>query len=1212
MTVTPSAPGWSVYAADRLVDRTSCPVCGTRSLVGSCCRRCGADLATPAAQELWAASHAAARALQHREELRLLIPRAAAQPVTSPPPTAEAADAKQSRPSDRRDGATSVQSVLAIAGAGLFAVAAVVFTFFNPDLGDASARLLPTLGASVVLLLAARWLAARGLRSSAETVGALGIVFVALDVYAFSALTPSGISPWVFGSLGTLVASTVMIHLSLRWRIRAWFGPSAVGIAMTPAMFGTAAAVAGPSIAGWICTMAAALALLMLARRSASRFDGTLTAERVALTVVQLVAPLATATQLLPIISVGTTVLAVTSAVSFAAVAIVARGTAGIIAPRWWSFVFGASVALSFAAAAVSTVTHADAVPGAALVALTVGPMCGFVAVSLIAPPSSAARRRGAEIGALAVALALLIPVALSAALAGAATTFAAVLGRDSTLSPEAVGAAIGLALTSLTLAAHARLTRSRGVTLTSTLAAWVAGVALLAFTTLPSGAIWANITVGLGSAAIGGVLLARSPRRARPAVRSPLLVAIHLAAIIAAAVSWITPATAVIAAPAVAVAVLSLARTASPSVRWLYLGSAYAYVLTASATGLALTGIGDIAVVSLTTVCAALLAILATFSPRVGVRTWWAILAVTAVPFLFGIAQVVRERSGWTALSTSLIFALALTLVFTRRSGLVPTLRALCAAALVPSLAVIVICLGAQFLTVSGSPVTLPVIAVIVAAALLGTDSGVAAIRSRGLDLGEARRVGWSFELSSLVTAVIAVALAIGREAAGLPTALLVLVILAAGAGCAAWLTTRRHLWWAAGLSATGALWVLARMAGIELVEAYILPPSLAAVTVGTVLVARGVGGRVLATCGMLAAPVTMVVALASVGGHWRVWTLFVASAALITVGRWLRRSDRLPELHASIIATAVVAAAAGPVQAVRLGTGLDALTVGLAPFWVSLALSGIGGLLAGAAALSVGARTEPQQPAPAMLARLLSAAGALYLVGGVWPAIHRDWATIWSMWGLLLVVLAAMTAVGLARTGRPSIAPPVWFLFVLAFVTAVVAWSPRDLRVEWFSLPLGAALLVIGAVRLSRVDTATSETMAPRTSLLARLGAWPFGWRGSWALLLPGLVVIFSASILATFTDPLTWRAILVIVMALAAILVGAWRRLAAPFVVGVIVLPLENVSAFAVQIGRGIDSMPWWITLAAVGAVLLILAVSYERRGDAVMAPRLRDLA
>jgi hypothetical protein len=187
------------------------------------------------------------------------------------------------------------------------------------------------------------------------------------------------------------------------------------------------------------------------------------------------------------------------------------------------------------------------------------------------------------------------------------------------------------------------------------------------------------------------------------------------------------------------------------------------------------------------------------------------------------------------------------------------------------------------------------------------------------------------------------------------------------------------------------------------------------------------------------------------------------------------------------------------------------------------------------------------------------------------------------------------------------------VWFVFAIAFVTAVVAWSPRDLRVEWFSLPLGLFLVAAGAVALRRDTDDTLDPTDPVRRSLPVLDDWPYGWVGSWALLAPGIVVTLSASMASTFTDPLTWRAILVIVLALVAIVVGAARRLAAPFLLGIVVLPVENVLAFVVQIGRGIESMPWWITLSVVGAVLLTIAVTYERRSgaEAGLAARLRDL-
>ena len=109
-----------------------------------------------------------------------------------------------------------MQSVLAVAGAGLFAVAAIVFTFFNPDLKDHVLRSVIVGGVTLVFLGGAWALARRKLQFSAEAVGALGMVFVALDVYAVSELAQPPVSPWVFTAIGTLVSAIVMMPWSQR------------------------------------------------------------------------------------------------------------------------------------------------------------------------------------------------------------------------------------------------------------------------------------------------------------------------------------------------------------------------------------------------------------------------------------------------------------------------------------------------------------------------------------------------------------------------------------------------------------------------------------------------------------------------------------------------------------------------------------------------------------------------------------------------------------------------------------------------------------------------------------------------------------------------------------------------------------------------------------------------------------------------------------
>jgi hypothetical protein len=239
---------------------------------------------------------------------------------------------------------------------------------------------------------------------------------------------------------------------------------------------------------------------------------------------------------------------------------------------------------------------------------------------------------------------------------------------------------------------------------------------------------------------------------------------------------------------------------------------------------------------------------------------------------------------------------------------------------------------------------------------------------------------------------------------------------------------------------------------------------------------------------------------------------------------------------------------------------------------------------------------------------------------------AIRRDWTPIWLLWALMVLLLALVVVTAVRTLRGPTPLPPAWAVFLVAWVTGVAAWSPRDLRVEWFSVPLGLAVLAAGALhfvvelRGGRDDAGEREVEAAsrRTSWVgagarSRLAAWPAGSSGSWRLLGPGIVLTLLPSTLATGTDPQTWRAILVIAAALLAVVLGAGLRLRAPFILGLVTLPLENVIVFAVQIGRSIGALPWWITLATAGAVLLALAVGSERRAaqGRGVAARMREL-
>jgi hypothetical protein len=663
------------------------------------------------------------------------------------------------------------------------------------------------------------------------------------------------------------------------------------------------------------------------------------------------------------------------------------------------------------------------------------------------------------------------------------------------------------------------------------------------------------------------------------------------------------------------------LSRAIPVRARPVYTALGFAWALITFATALNLLRVDAIPLLCLVTVAAGLAALAATLTPFLRPGSWYAVLVVTAVPFLIGIDSVLRERSGWTALSTGVILLLALNLVFTRREGLGRGVRAVAAALLVPSLAVVIICLGAQVLSTSASPVTLPAIALVVAFVLPSTTAIASVVEKRGMTAKDARIIRISLEAATVVTAVIAVVLSLTRSAAGLGTTFLVLLIVGIGSAVTALLSGRRDAWVLAAISLTGALWSIWGLVGVRIVEPYILPPAIAGAILGAVLILRGRGGRPLFAVGLACAVIPTLAVLAISGNGdgygasaflpWRALGLLAAALLLIilaTVAQLSPARARIRGLAKPSLLIAVLAAAGGAVEAVRLGLSADPASIG-DPRLVILPVLGYtlpSAALAALAAYSLVTDARAISPASAFaLTRWAYAPAMVLLVAGPITATRSAVLPIAVLWLLMAGLLALMVATAVRARTREVTLPPVWFTFTLAWATAVAGWSQRELRVEAFSLPLGLALIAAGVIALR---TAPAHAARARS-----VNAWPVGYSGSWALLTPGLVVVLGTSILSTGTDPLTIRAILVMALALAAILLGSLYKLSAPFIIGIVVLPVENLVVFIVQVGRQIGAMPWWITLASVGAVLLVIAVTWERRssGERGVSARLRDL-
>ena len=1195
-----------------------------------------------------------------------------------------------------------LQPVLAGAGAGLLAVAAVVFVFFT-FADDLALRALVTGVVTALTVGAAVLLRSRGLRSSAEAVAALAVVLALVDVEL-------ALSAWALDPVGAAAARATLLAVVLvglgvvgeRARVRAWVTGAVVLGPLVPLV----AAPAAQASWGWAVALLVTACLTAVAgpvaAAAGARVGGTLGAERGFLGVVRTVAVLLA-------VLVGFTVAAPPGLPGGAGAALVALGAALVATllrvttgERRWYAVGGAAAVLAGALLGtgdgvgfvglapalgalawvvvlvltgrrvsagvlrvpVPPIGRSDALLGGAVVVLVMaGPalaLAGLRAAEVLVTPTAgtsavldaaplgvgvlsaglagegtapgtvgATLLDGTLVGLLSVLVVLLVAARLplrtprTAPLLGGAprlgTAPLVVTGRA--LAPWAALALV------LTLALDPRLA---GVTSLVLLALLVA--ALLVVTARPApaaapagtdpsagapspGAVVRAVRRGLGRALRP---VARLVPGARTAVRHGLLPvgrserrSAHAAAVagtvlvlvLLVAGSWVARPTATAGAVVVGLLLLAARAAAPRSLHAPLVGVAYGYALLVLGVTLAWSGAGTVVVLCGVSGVASLAALAVTLAPRVDRDSWWAVLGVTAVPFGLGVLTVVDERSTWSVAACLAMLALEVVLVGSRRPGSVTALRVLAAALVLPTAAVAVVSAGALVLPGSGSPVVLPVVAALVAAAL----AGARPLAAR-LDLGAGRV---AVEASAAVTGAIAVGLAYGRPAAGPTIAVAVLLLLAVGAGLAARDRDRRGEWWLAAVLGTAALWTALAAAEVGLVEAYTAPPALAAVVVGALLPRRARRGWELAGAGLvlLVVPSVLVLGAAPGAGDVRASLLVVAGAVAVAGSVLLRQGTTAGGVAPAattrsawrragalrLAGAAVLAAVAGTVESLHVAhvPGGGALFV-LGFAWALAA----GGVALGAGL--VAARAASGRAAAAARRWAVAPALTLVVVGAV-ANVRPVWGVIATVW-LVEVALLAVLVVGVRRAVRGRLdLPPAWFLWLLALVAAIGAWSPRELRVEVFSLPLGAGLLVAGYFALAAGTAAGRPSGLPAApARTARpLGGWPVGVVGSWRTLAPGLLALVGPSVLATYTDARTWRAMLVVVLALAAVLVGTRKHLAAPFLLGVAVLPVEILVVFVSQLGTRISAGPWMLTLAAAGGLLLIIATYYERR-------------
>jgi hypothetical protein len=127
-----------------------------------------------------------------------------------------------------------------------------------------------------------------------------------------------------------------------------------------------------------------------------------------------------------------------------------------------------------------------------------------------------------------------------------------------------------------------------------------------------------------------------------------------------------------------------------------------------------------------------------------------------------------------------------------------------------------------------------------------------------------------------------------------------------------------------------------------------------------------------------------------------------------------------------------------------------------------------------------------------------------------------------------------------------------------------------------ELASVPIALALLVTGRIRLTAEPDARS-----------------------WGALTPGLAVLLAPSLLSSFSEPELWRLVGLGVTAVTVLIVGAVRRLQAPFIFGLVVALIHGFATFAPQIRAVYESQEWWLWAGLAGVLLVILAIRYEKR-------------
>ncbi|MFC3501106.1 SCO7613 C-terminal domain-containing membrane protein [Micromonospora krabiensis] len=1084
------------------------------------------------------------RGRQRRAELAARVRARVAAPVVAMPPVlpmpAQSPPATLARPGRPETSARTVQGLLFVLGGLLLGTAAVVFTAVAwASVGIVGRALI--LAAVTALALAVPLVAVRqGLRGTAETVAAVGLLLVVLDGYAAWSVDLFGVAGWPGTRYAALVGGAGAAVAAGYARFSRLTGPWFAALVAVQPVLPLLVAEARPGADGWALTLVGVavldLALLLVLRRS-SAGPAVVAGRVVTWTAFGAAVVAATGPALVSLAvgeAAGTPLLAGLPLLAVAAVLAGAALLTGDRTARW----VGTGLLVPVLAAGLLRPV-AELRPSLLLLA------GGLVAVTLAGAVVllPAGWRTGPRIAGLVVASGAAAPAALlTVGLAVNAVGRSLPPWRGAAPGPDVawgwqLSVAVLLGLVAVTLLAP-RAVRP------------VAGPVALALAVLAVPAGWPSpwpVAVALDLAGAAALLLLTVARRTRGATRATVVgVAAALLAGHGTLVAMAAPVGALAALGAVAllgVATAALGRRAEP-------------VVPRTVTGPAL------AVALLAVPAAVPVALLAA-----GLPAWWQSRAALAAAGVL-VAALLAVRRHWPDLSGYASTALAVALTLTGVAPvLVPAAEPL---ALYAALATLPLAVGLS--SRAGAPFGRPAALPSAEATESGAGAGPPYPGRDAIPADVVLRVAGVLlllvsGLAALPALLSALAAPYGRAVpvwSGVPAAdpvpatlpaglALVVSAIAVAVAARAVRATRAATLLAALPFAAAAPPVLLVAGGAP----WPVTPAVTLLTgVATLLAVALVAPRPLAV--PVGVPVGLPLVAAGLAG-------LVATRAGTLAGLGL------------LLVAATVAGAAGRHPAARIAGCLSAVAAGVAfaitaPLAGGLPLRDAAFAVLAVAALTLAAATSPLGDRRAVVRPVLDAAAqavalvALLLTLGA----PRHAAAVSALWG---------AAVGLRILRRGEPVHRRWVLAGIAGAGELLGvWlllaDGGVVLLEAYTLPAAALALAAGLVAL--------RTRPGLTSWLA-LGP------GLGAALLPSLASVLAAP------DPQPWRRLLVGVAALAAVWGGATRRWQAPVLLGGATLTLLALH----ELARGWDLLPRWIFLAAGGLALIGLAATYERR-------------